>query len=185
MRNLRDVVHLKIIWLVLMILRSHDFQLTVVIVTKFEQEQCLERMVLFVILLGLMKSPLLVYMTLKYDTLQLYSIKCYSHQVWIAGRPRETISIEANLKCNVNVLIKQYLKRDYYNDYDDDDRWLLRNGWPTQGVSPYFQSESLLEIFTISNLQHAASKIWACAEPEVRLCWMKLCSKDNHYIMVP
>ena len=29
--------------------------------------------------------------------------------------------------------------------------------------------------------QHAASRIWTCTEPEFRLCWMKLCSSDNHY----
>ena len=33
---------------------------------------------------------------------------------------------------------------------------------------------------TISNLRHVASRIWNCAEPEFGLCWMKLCSSDNH-----
>ena len=32
---------------------------------------------------------------------------------------------------------------------------------------------------TIANLRHTASRVWACAEPEFRLCWMKLCSSDN------
>ena len=37
------------------------------------------------------------------------------------------------------------------------------------------------EIVTIVNLQHAASRIWTCAEPEFRLSWIKICSSDNHY----
>ena len=37
------------------------------------------------------------------------------------------------------------------------------------------------EIFTIVNLQHAASRIWTCAKPEFRFHWMKLCSSDNQY----
>ena len=26
---------------------------------------------------------------------------------------------------------------------------------------------------------------WTCTKPEFRLCWMKLCSSDNHYTTVP
>ena len=29
------------------------------------------------------------------------------------------------------------------------------------------------------------SRVWACAEPEFRLSWMKLCSSDNHYTTAP
>ena len=58
-------------------------------------------------------------------------------------------------------------------------------GWPTEGVYLYFQPGPLSEILTISNLQHATSRIWTCAEPEFRLCWMKLCSSDNHYTTAP
>ena len=29
--------------------------------------------------------------------------------------------------------------------------------------------------------RHVASKIWICAEPEVRFCWMNLSSSDNQY----
>ena len=50
---------------------------------------------------------------------------------------------------------------------------------------PYFQPGPLSEILTISNLRHAASRIWTCAEPELRLWWMKLCSSDNHYTTAP
>ena len=35
------------------------------------------------------------------------------------------------------------------------------------------------------DFQHVASRIWTWAEPEFRLCWMKLCSSDNHYTMAP
>ena len=37
----------------------------------------------------------------------------------------------------------------------------------------------------VSNLRHAASRIWTCAEPEFRLCWMKLSSSDSHYTTAP
>ena len=37
------------------------------------------------------------------------------------------------------------------------------------------------EILTTSNLRHATSRIWTCAEPEFRLCWIKLYSNDNYY----
>ena len=47
--------------------------------------------------------------------------------------------------------------------------------------SSLFLGGPLSEILNISNIQHAASRIWACAEPEFRLCWMKLCSNDKHY----
>ena len=58
-------------------------------------------------------------------------------------------------------------------------------GWLTKGVKPYFQPGPLSEILTIANLQHAASRVWTCAEPEFRLSWMKLCSSDNHYTKAP
>ena len=46
---------------------------------------------------------------------------------------------------------------------------------PTKGVYPYFQLGPLPEILTIANLRHF------CAQPEFRLCWLNLCSSDNHY----
>ena len=49
-------------------------------------------------------------------------------------------------------------------------------GWP------YFQLEPLPEILIIANLRHAESRIWTCAEPEFKLCWMKLHSGDNPFI---
>ena len=58
------------------------------------------------------------------------------------------------------------------------------------GVKPYFQLGPLSEVATIANLQHATSKhatsrIWTCVEPELKLCWRKLCSSDNHYTKAP
>ena len=40
------------------------------------------------------------------------------------------------------------------------------------------------EILIITNLQHAASRIWTSAEPEFRIRRMKLDSIDNHYTLV-
>ena len=54
-----------------------------------------------------------------------------------------------------------------------------------KGIKLYFQPGPLSEILTITNLWHTASRIWTCSEPEFRLCWMKLCSSDNHYTMAP
>ena len=52
-----------------------------------------------------------------------------------------------------------------------------------KAFTPYFQPGPSSEILTIANLRHAGSKVWTCAESEFRLCWMKLCSSDNHYTM--
>ena len=50
---------------------------------------------------------------------------------------------------------------------------------------PYFQPGPLPEILTIANLRQTATRVWTCAEPELRLGWMKLCSNDNHYTTAP
>ena len=63
--------------------------------------------------------------------------------------------------------------------------FFLWYGWPTKGVSPYFQPGPLSEILTSLNLRHAASRVWACAEPEFRLSWMELYSSDNRYTTAP
>ena len=47
--------------------------------------------------------------------------------------------------------------------------------------TPYFQSGPLSEIFNIANFRHPASRVLTCAESEFKLCWMKLCSSDNHF----
>ena len=44
---------------------------------------------------------------------------------------------------------------------------------------PYFELWPLSEIFIITNLWQAVSLIWACTEPEFRLCWIKLCANDK------
>ena len=62
-----------------------------------------------------------------------------------------------------------------------DDELFLRNGWPTEGVNSYFQPGQLSKILTIENFGQAASKIWrTCAEYELRLCSVKLCSNGAH-----
>ena len=61
----------------------------------------------------------------------------------------------------------------------------LWHGWPTNNVYPYFQQGPLSEILTIMNLQHVASRVWTCIEPEFRLSWTKLCSSNKHCTMAP
>ena len=68
-------------------------------------------------------------------------------------------------------------------EIDYDDELFLWYGWPVKGIYLYFQPGPLPEFLTIANLQHATSRIGICSEPEFRLCWMKLCSNDNHYTM--
>ena len=71
---------------------------------------------------------------------------------------------------------KIYLINKCQMNWRIDDELILWYGWPTKGVQPYFQSGPLSGNLTIANLQHAASKIWICAKPGFRLCWMKLCT---------
>ena len=65
----------------------------------------------------------------------------------------------------------------------NDEELFLRYCWPTKGVYFYFQPGPLSEILTIANLRHAASRIWACAKPGFRLCWIKLCSSANQGVV--
>ena len=37
----------------------------------------------------------------------------------------------------------------------------------------------------LTPFSHTAGRIWLCAEPNFRLCWIKLCSSDNHYTTAP
>ena len=67
-----------------------------------------------------------------------------------------------------------------YTFDDDHDKLFLWYGRPTKGVWAYFQREPLSEILTVANLRHAASRISTCAEPEFRICSMKLNSSDHH-----
>ena len=70
---------------------------------------------------------------------------------------------------------------------DDDDELFCWYGWPTKGIyyRPYFQPGPLSEILTIVNLRHVVSRIWTCAEPEFKLCRMKLCNSVNHFTTAP
>ena len=70
------------------------------------------------------------------------------------------------------------------DDDDDDDELFLWYGWPTRGVYLYFQPGPLSEILTVVNLRRTVGRAWTCAEPDFRLSWMKLCSKDKHYTTV-
>ena len=87
------------------------------------------------------------------------------------------------------LLLKKY-KRVFFRDNEQSCKiWRKTYWWWWRLIvfvvwltgKTYFQSGPLSEILTISNPRHAASRIWTCAEREFRLCWMKLCSSDNHY----
>ena len=72
------------------------------------------------------------------------------------------------------------------DDDDDDDELFLWHGWLTKGV---YMCLALFSAGTIvrdphhcTNLWHATSRIWTCAELEYRLSWMKLYRSDNHLV---
>ena len=67
----------------------------------------------------------------------------------------------------------------------DDDELFLGNGWQTKSDKPYFQPAQLSEILSIANLPHPAIRIWTCAEPGSRICWMKFYITNNQYAGVP
>ena len=72
------------------------------------------------------------------------------------------------------------------DDDDDESELFLLPGWLTKEVKTYFQTELFPRVLTIIvNLHQVVSRIWASAEPEFRLCWMKMCSSDIHYTTVP
>ena len=52
-------------------------------------------------------------------------------------------------------------------------------------VDRHTLSPARTNVLTIWNLWDAASRMWICIEPKFRVCWMKLCSSDNHYITAP
>ena len=63
-------------------------------------------------------------------------------------------------------------------DDDDDDDFFLRNGWSTKGVHPLFPARTIVR-------DSHYRKSPAHQKSEFRLCWMKFCSNDNHYITAP
>ena len=67
------------------------------------------------------------------------------------------------------------------DDDDNDDKSFFRNGWPTKMLKSYFQPEPILKVLTNANTHQTASRIWTFEEPEFKICWVKLCTKDNQY----
>ena len=61
--------------------------------------------------------------------------------------------------------------------------WIVFTEWmPDERRLAIFSSRN--HCLTIVNLRHAVSRIWACAELEFRVCWIQLCSSDNHYTTI-
>ena len=77
----------------------------------------------------------------------------------------------------LNLLQKSILCQIYYDDVELFWRMVDQR----KAFTPYFQPRPLSQILIITNFQHAASRVWSCAESEFRFCWMKLCSSDNNY----
>ena len=78
--------------------------------------------------------------------------------------------------------------KDFFGKYDQIRSFLMSCfcGMVDQRktFTPYFHPGPLSEILTIANLCHSARRIWTYAESEFRLCWIEMCSSDNHYTTV-
>ena len=57
----------------------------------------------------------------------------------------------------------------------------IKQWWWWIGFVVWLTDKRRLALFPGMSLWHNASRIWTCTEPEFGLCWMKLCSSDNHY----
>ena len=102
---------------------------------------------------------------------------------WNDSRYKIWISREENINFSWNKKILRLCPKDYILL----NWWIfLFNCWPTKSTMPYFQPRQLSEIPIITNFQHATSRIWTIAEPELRFHWMKkLWRSDNSYTTVP
>ena len=73
---------------------------------------------------------------------------------------------------------------DYGDDDDDDDEdeLFFLNGWPTKSIYALFPAGTIVRYShhhkSLTHCKQGLSlhRIW------VRLCWMKFCSSDNHYV---
>ena len=54
-----------------------------------------------------------------------------------------------------------------------------------KGISLISNQHNCQRFSPFANLQYPASRIWTCAEPGYRSCWMKLYITNNHYAGVP
>ena len=66
--------------------------------------------------------------------------------------------------------------------------WIVFVEWMVDrqnSLTPYFQPGPLLEILTMLNLRHAASRVLTYPESQFSFCSMKLCSTDNHHTTAP
>ena len=96
------------------------------------------------------------------------------------GTPTQICSMSFSDKINFYDFLKdKYVSETfilYLDNWETFDRKLfLRNGWTAKGDQPYFQPRPLSDSH-FANLWHPAIRIWSWEEPELRLCWMKLCS---------
>ena len=62
----------------------------------------------------------------------------------------------------------------------DDWWWIVFTEWLTDERRLVLFPATFSDILTLTNLRLAASRIYICKDPDLRLWWMKLCSSDNH-----
>ena len=48
-------------------------------------------------------------------------------------------------------------------------------------LNVFFSQNDCCRVLSIANLRHTTKRIFPCAEPEFRFCWMKLYSSDNRH----
>ena len=71
------------------------------------------------------------------------------------------------------------------DDDDDDDNDYDQRGFcgmvdQRKTFSLIFSLDHCRQRFSQSWISDTPSRIWTCAEPEFRLCWMELCSSDTY-----
>lgn len=102
---------------------------------------------------------------------------------WNDWRYKIWISREQNINFSWNKKILKLCPKDY----------ILLNWWiffclivDQRKALCLISSQDNCQIPIITNFQHATSRIWTIAEPELRFHWMKkLCRSDNSYTTAP
>ena len=95
-----------------------------------------------------------------------------------------SVSFRIHSECR-KIRTRKTPNTDTFHEVDDDDVLFLCDGWPMNGVKPYFQPTPLSKFLTIANVFYATSRIQACRQPEIRLSWKNFWGIYNQYYTAP
>ena len=71
------------------------------------------------------------------------------------------------------------------DDDDDNEELFFWYDWPTKGVYALFQAGTIVRDSYHRKSPTRHKQDLTCTESELRLCWIKLWSSDNHYTTTP